>query len=235
MSLRETSYQVRPARASRVAVIATAVVGVTAMSGYLVLSNRNIRRELATLEENQAIANRTRDSMEWASVANVRQTETPGVTQRGTPRSSSATPTLPDGSGLEDGRTGVTSERERTDRRLPTLAEVRENVLMAFAKEASDQGWARDAARNLDALIRGTLPNGSRLLSIDCRTTMCLVEVRHASATIAHDWFPSGVRGWEGAVFVAGESEESSDFVQSLVPIRRDHVPPYYGESPGPR
>jgi hypothetical protein len=127
------------------------------------------------------------------------------------------------------GPTDPAPARPAAERPLPTLEEVQETVLTAYGKEATDPNWRNDAERTLRASIEGGLPERSKLLSIECRTTMCLVEVAHATAEAAHSWMIGGFKGWAGSVLVAGEEEESGGVQQTLVAVRQGVVPPYAG------
>ena len=118
--------------------------------------------------------------------------------------------------------------KARPERQL-TQEEVQENVLTAYAKETNDATWSREASRKLDGSIRPALPVGSRLVSIDCRSTMCLVEVQHQDEKAAQSWLLNGFHDWPGAVMVAGEKEEGGAILQTLVPIKEGTVPPYAG------
>jgi hypothetical protein len=117
----------------------------------------------------------------------------------------------------------------RPAKRVPTLEEVQANVLTAYGREAGDPTWGPEASRKLEASLREALPRGSRLLSIDCRATMCLVEVEHPDERSAQAWLLPGFQDWPGSVLVAGERQEQGAVVQTLVPIRRGATPPYAG------
>jgi len=110
-----------------------------------------------------------------------------------------------------------------------TRAQVQENVLSAYAGEAGDPAWAPNAERMLLKAISGMLPDSSTLLSIECRATMCLVQLRHADAHVAKSWLRSPLKGWPGAIFFAGNVEEDGGAHQMLVAIRENTTPPYYG------
>jgi hypothetical protein len=118
----------------------------------------------------------------------------------------------------------------KPDERSLPVERIQENVLTAFAKESADTAWSRDAARRLQSSIQHALPDGARLLSLDCRTTMCLVEIEYPDAGAAQSWPNSGFQSWPGAVFMAGEREESGAAVKTLVAIKEGTVPPYAGE-----
>jgi len=120
------------------------------------------------------------------------------------------------------------SPPKNDDHRL-TQEQVQENVLNAYGKEAKDPAWGPEAARKLNEIVRQTLPDSSRLVSIECRTTMCLVEVRHKDEETSQSWLRTGFHDWPGAIFVARGDEEEGAFMQTLIPIKPDTVPPYAG------
>jgi hypothetical protein len=49
--------------------------------------------------------------------------------------------------------------------------------------EAVDRGWAADAAQKLDTGLQRYVKTGARLLSVDCRTSLCKVLVSHRDDT----------------------------------------------------
>jgi hypothetical protein len=110
-----------------------------------------------------------------------------------------------------------------------TQEQVQENVLAAYARESEDPAWTRDAERKLQALTGHGLPQGSRVLSTECRATMCLIQAQHTDASTAQSWLQTGFGEWPGAVFVAGELAERDSVKQTLIAIRENIVPPYAG------
>jgi hypothetical protein len=60
-------------------------------------------------------------------------------------------------------------------------AEVRDHYESAFVQQEEDRAWAPDASRNLSAALPKALPSGSSVSSVSCRSTMCRVEMVHAS------------------------------------------------------
>jgi hypothetical protein len=67
------------------------------------------------------------------------------------------------------------------------------------------------------------------LVSVECRTTMCLVEVRHADTNASRSWLRGGFKGWPGALFIAGDVDKGGSDEQTVVAIRENTTPPYYG------
>jgi hypothetical protein len=111
-----------------------------------------------------------------------------------------------------------------------TLDEEREQVLAAYGKEQADPTWRSDAEAKLAAAVRTSLPQSSRLKSLECRTTMCKLEIAHADPNAVRgdglrSWLTSMTEGWDGAFFVAGEREERGEIVQTLVPLKGHKLP----------
>lgn len=111
--------------------------------------------------------------------------------------------------------------------RLPTQEQVQETVLSAYAKEENDSSWSRNAERQITAELNHELPDGSRLLSVECRTTMCYIEVSHTDDTIAGSFLMKAFREWHGGVMVAGQEKNGTGATQALVAFRENTVPPY--------
>jgi hypothetical protein len=107
-----------------------------------------------------------------------------------------------------------------------TYEESQRRVLKAFAGEAVDGSWSEQAGRELEAIARGHLPDGSRLDSIECRATMCRVEVAHRHSDSHLSFLMDGFRGWRGSIFVAGEKQERGERVVTYIAARRGTEPP---------
>jgi hypothetical protein len=114
---------------------------------------------------------------------------------------------------------------EPTNSLPETLEEVQEAYRSAYAKEGKDPAWSRESESKLTSMARSSVSGGSRLLSVDCRTTMCMMEVAHASADTANahgvdSWMMKLLRDWGGGgVFVAGERQQGNEIVQTLIPL----------------
>lgn len=107
--------------------------------------------------------------------------------------------------------------------------QVTENVLGSFAKEARDPEWSRQALEKIEGPIREALPPGSRILSTDCRTTMCVVEIEHHDPAAAQSWLLPGLSSWPGAVYIPEPREDNGLLVQTIVPIKTGVTPAYAG------
>jgi hypothetical protein len=85
-----------------------------------------------------------------------------------------------------------------------TAAQIDARLTNRFGHEPADAAWSRPAQALLDSHIRAGLPDGSRVVSLECRQTMCRVESEHTSLAIYARFvneallFPTG--GWNGPV-----------------------------------
>jgi hypothetical protein len=93
-------------------------------------------------------------------------------------------------------------------------------VLAAYSGEAEDAEWSRDASRKLNTLLHSRLPGGSRVNTLECRSTMCQVEIAHTSPEAHGEFLMNGFRGWRGSVFVAEEKQEHGELVVTLFASR---------------
>ncbi len=119
-------------------------------------------------------------------------------------------------------------QREPAPPRPPpvTLEQSQRAVLGAFTQEVADAEWSSDAAQELETIVRGRLPAGSRLGSVDCRTTMCQIEVAHADERAAQAFLMDGFGDWPGSRFVAGQRQEAGEQVVTIIASRQGHEPP---------
>lgn len=111
----------------------------------------------------------------------------------------------------------------------PTIEQVNSVVLNAYDSEKVDPTWAATAAKDLNNLVSKSLPEHSRVFSIQCRTTMCRIEVQHTNQETAQLFLDSGFRDWHGGVLVAAETEKEGSLIQTLIPMRENTIPPYVG------
>jgi hypothetical protein len=72
--------------------------------------------------------------------------------------------------------------------------------------EPVDRSWAADAAHKLDAGLQRYIKAGARLMSVDCRTSLCKVRVSHRdendqttfveNAFMSSDYWPGARMAW---------------------------------------
>ncbi|WP_164013879.1 hypothetical protein [Pyxidicoccus trucidator] len=108
----------------------------------------------------------------------------------------------------------------------PTYAQAQANVLSAYELELPDDAWSGNAERRLGELVRGRLPGGSRLNVLECRATMCQVEVSHADQKAHGPFLMDGFMGWPGSLFVASERQEHGELVVTIIASREGTDPP---------
>ena len=107
-----------------------------------------------------------------------------------------------------------------------SLEQSRTRVLTAFAEEPVDSDWSGKASHTLDEAFRKHLPASSRVKSLDCRATLCRVELVHRAATDHGAFLMNGLRAWPGSVFVASEAQEGADYVVTLLASKEGTRPP---------
>jgi len=82
--------------------------------------------------------------------------------------------------------------------------EVRVTLDSRFGTESSDPKWSRATSVLIDSHIHSGLPGGSQVTSVECHTTLCRVESKHANLTGYRKFvdeallFPKG--GWSGPI-----------------------------------
>jgi hypothetical protein len=79
-------------------------------------------------------------------------------------------------------------------------------VEAGFAAETVDRSWAGDARQDLRSRVAAVLPSPASLRDVDCRSTMCRVEMVCADTTELRSFFDNAFlrtkdRVWNGATF----------------------------------
>jgi hypothetical protein len=108
----------------------------------------------------------------------------------------------------------------------PSFEESQQLVLSAYENERVDGKWSADALNKLQAIARDHLSPSSRLRSLDCRATMCRMEVFHSRAEDETPFLMNGFGGWPGSILVAGESREHDGVAVTLIASREGTQPP---------
>lgn len=96
----------------------------------------------------------------------------------------------------------------------------RESVLVTYDDETSDPDWSATAASELDDLLRRNLPGGSRLDALECRSTMCRIDLSHPDAEAHSRFVMEGLRDWPGSIFVADEIQKDGEYIVTLYAAR---------------
>jgi hypothetical protein len=73
---------------------------------------------------------------------------------------------------------------------------------LSFSKQAPDMSWSREAKAEVTELFQPLTNQDTRLVSADCRTTLCRVELAHTGDEAFHAFMASSMngvmRGWKG-------------------------------------
>ncbi|NOK23699.1 hypothetical protein [Corallococcus carmarthensis] len=107
-----------------------------------------------------------------------------------------------------------------------SFEQSRTRVFNAFAAEPVDGDWSARASKTLDEAFRAHLPTTSRVKSMECRATLCRVELVHRAQTDHGAFLMNGLRTWPGSVFIANEAQEGNDYVVTLLASKEGTNPP---------
>jgi hypothetical protein len=99
-----------------------------------------------------------------------------------------------------------------------TSADMRDHYDIAFTGEYEDGSWAPSARSLATQRLKATLPPGSALRSIDCRTSMCRVETSHPDMQHYRQFVESSFRDpsssvWNAATFSSLVDDTSGNLV----------------------
>jgi len=72
-------------------------------------------------------------------------------------------------------------DEETADRRVALMTRV-------LTEESVDRGWARGAEDALGEAARSPELSGSRVTALECRSTICRIDVEHESFRAAERW-----------------------------------------------
>ncbi|HEX3764257.1 MAG TPA: hypothetical protein VHW23_36435 [Kofleriaceae bacterium] len=104
----------------------------------------------------------------------------------------------------DQGSAAPVSAATEPTRYAATTAQISTRLRDQFGGESADAAWSQPAQALLDGHLRAGLPDGSRVVAVECRRTMCRVEAEHASLEVYAHFvndallFPHG--GWGGPV-----------------------------------
>ncbi|WP_223642584.1 hypothetical protein [Corallococcus sp. EGB] len=108
----------------------------------------------------------------------------------------------------------------------PSFEQSRARVMTAFSEEPVDSDWSGRATQTLNETLRQHLPSSSHVKALDCRSTLCRVELVHRSAADSAPFLMEGLRAWPGSIFVASEVQEGTDYVVTLIAAKEGTRPP---------
>jgi hypothetical protein len=106
-------------------------------------------------------------------------------------------------------------ERSLDDQAVEAIAARRDQLQTRFAAQAVDRAWASDAQRALgDDLATHATPD-VRIQSVECRTSLCRVDLAPTSSEAAQGFVQSWIRHrtWTGPGFVSGDGDAVVVFV----------------------
>jgi hypothetical protein len=118
-----------------------------------------------------------------------------------------------------------------------TSQEVEAHVASAHAAEAVDRAWAPEAQRTLLAGLREDLPARSSLHRVDCRTSVCRIEVSHPGRAEDMQFVEHVQKGdaiWSGAGMVTRTFGEDGSIEAVIYLAREGHGLPFPSEPPAP-
>lgn len=100
-----------------------------------------------------------------------------------------------------------------------TSREIEEHLELRHESQAVDRQWRYQASRLIEAQISKSLGVGARLLSVDCRSTICRAETSHASLEsykkFLQDAFVGMGNQWQGSTRASISGEEPDGQVRS--------------------
>lgn len=98
-----------------------------------------------------------------------------------------------------------------------------------FSSHAFDPTWASETARHLNAVLAGVPVAGVRVNGVECRTTLCKIELNADDAPSAEKSVKTLVRGmkWEGSgMAVKGDPDARGALTLTLYLARGDNPLP---------
>jgi len=116
---------------------------------------------------------------------------------------------VPEAAGADPER--ATDAPPPPSRKEPTFEESYADLESRFAAQALDEAWSQSAAERVTEKLSAALPSGSRVLSADCRESMCRAEIAHVDVEAHRAYLQSSFmdpRKWDGGR--PGAPQESS-------------------------
>ncbi len=119
-------------------------------------------------------------------------------------------------------RAPVSDERWQDEVRAHETA-----VEAAFVGELVDRSWASDAGRELRSRLRSQIANTSSLRDVDCRSSLCRVEMIHPNADTADEFIHKAFlspedRAWPGPGMTLPPQENSDGTLTVVVYLGRE-------------
>lgn len=160
---------------------------------------RQLRQQVRKLEESVTYSERTaREARSAAELA-----------QRAVRTHREVVPAVQQGPGVTpsgDSHAEAHAQGSNAPPPEPQAAEVIEQMDERFFSEPLDPGWSQQARRRVEQL-GGMMPKGARVVSLDCRTSLCRMEMSHPNLESFQDFVRQGLLGggyeWDGPVMAA--------------------------------
>ena len=93
-----------------------------------------------------------------------------------------------------------------------TTAEIRDAIDARFYAEGTDRNWRRESESWIQSRVEQSLPNGSHLVAIECRSSICRVETSHKDKDtyrkFARDSLARADFGWKGPGMVTDSDRQ---------------------------
>jgi len=106
----------------------------------------------------------------------------------------------------------------------PTMADFRDFYQILFDEEKVDFAWARESSGLISEKIKEMCGPGSRLVSAECKSTICRVEIAsddHAAYEGFSDKFRTSMF-WSGpGIFTRRDSSSKTDYTSLLYLVRK--------------
>jgi hypothetical protein len=102
----------------------------------------------------------------------------------------------------------------------PTTDELRDSVEAKFVSQSVDPTWSKAAQVQAGDGVTRALPLDSRLLSVECRTSMCRVETSHKDMTSYREFVQHTLMspdfGWDGPKMATVTKTDSNGGLTTL-------------------
>jgi len=107
-----------------------------------------------------------------------------------------------------------------------TTEDIRDTLSARFTEEAYDSKWSVVTREKVQSRLSSALPKGARMLSVDCKTSMCRAEIAEpdleAHQQLIKSAFASPPTPWEGSTMLALAEEPGSGKVTTIAFIARE-------------
>jgi len=97
--------------------------------------------------------------------------------------------------------------------------DVRDSLSARFVEEAYDSNWSVVTRGKIQALLAAAIPTGARVLSVDCKSSLCRAEVSEPDIESHQQLIRKGFTStpaWEGSTMVTLGDDAGSGHVTSV-------------------